>query len=331
MEYRRFGNTDLMVSEIGFGAWAIGGAANVGGIEIGWGISDDDESIKALYAAVDAGINFFDTADFYGLGYSEELIGKTVANLPDVIVATKVGQRVGTDGKIAIDYTKGYLLEACNQSLRRLKRDTIDYYQLHVAKTHHLDNGECIEAMQLLQQQGKIKYWGISINTFNPQPEAAWMINHALGNGFQLVLNIINQTAVPLLIEAAENGYGIIARMPLQFGLLGGKMKEDTSFAKDDHRSTRLTAEIISKANDLLANHVAKMAERYETSLASLALSFVLSFPEISTVIPGIRTVSHVQQNTTGIVHLEEDDKQLLTKLSEGDAKDLLDLMLKQG
>src|SRR5689334_567702 len=121
MNYRMFGTTDLRISEIGFGAWAIGGAATVGGIPIGWGDTDDQLSTKAIHAALDAGINFFDTADFYGLGHSETLLGEVLANEKDVIIATKVGQR-NVNEKIIIDYTKQYIRQACEQSLQRLKR-----------------------------------------------------------------------------------------------------------------------------------------------------------------------------------------------------------------
>jgi aryl-alcohol dehydrogenase-like predicted oxidoreductase len=126
MQYRKFGRTDLEVSEIGFGAWAIGGEAIVGGMPIGWGPADDQVSTKAIQAAVEEGINFFDTADFYGLGHSEELLGKVLAEFPDMIIATKVGQR-NIDNAIAIDYSREYIIEACEASLRRLKRESIDY------------------------------------------------------------------------------------------------------------------------------------------------------------------------------------------------------------
>ena len=171
MEYRRFGNTDLQVSEIGFGAWAIGGGAMIGTTSIGWGDADDNESVKAIHASLDAGINFFDTADIYGLGHSEELLGKTIGNRRDIIIATKVGN-VSRNEQFTTDYSKDYILTACETSLKRLNRTTIDYYQLHSARVSHLQSGDCIEAMQQLQEQGKIRYWGLSLNTFDPLPEA---------------------------------------------------------------------------------------------------------------------------------------------------------------
>src|SRR5215207_8964298 len=143
MQYRKFGNTELSVSEIGFGAWAIGGNIKVGHVPIGWGKTDDAISAEAIQAAVDAGINFFDTADFYGLGHSETLLGGVVGKNKNILLATKVGHR-NIEEKIVLDYSKAHILNACTESLRRLKRDSIDYYQLHSARLSHLEQGECI-------------------------------------------------------------------------------------------------------------------------------------------------------------------------------------------
>src|SRR5688572_4962539 len=183
MQYRKFGNTDLLVSEIGFGAWAVGGGAMIGNTAIGWGDADDKVSIAAIHNALDSGINFFDTADIYGLGHSEELLGKTIGDNKEIIIATKVGN-VSRNEQFTVDYSKEYILKACEASLKRLERDVIDYYQLHSARMQHLQNGECIEAMQLLRQQGKIKYWGISLNTFDPLPEADFLYKIRSGMDF---------------------------------------------------------------------------------------------------------------------------------------------------
>lgn len=331
MKYRRFGNTDLNVSEIGFGSWAIGGAASVGGIEIGWGHSDDAVSVAAIESAIDTGINFFDTADFYGLGHAETLLGKTIGNRPDIFIASKVGQRIGVDGKIAIDYSKKYIVEACDESLRRLQRDHIDFHHLHVARMVHLENGECIEAMQLLQQQGKIRYWGISLITFNPFPEADFFIKNDLGHGFQLVFNLINQKALAIVQQAAAKGYGIIARMPLQFGLLSGRINSTTVFSPDDHRSYRLVPAILETSLQILKTEVWPLCKKYQTTEAGLALSYILSYPEISTVIPGIRTPEHVALNTKHLVQLEEADKKHLHQLFTTHWQPLMEMMEKQG
>jgi len=329
MQYRKFGNTELMVSEIGFGAWAIGGNAKVGDTPIGWGTVDDKVSKKAISAAIEAGINFFDTADFYGLGHSEKVLGETLKN-KDVIIATKVGHR-NIDEKIVLDYSKQYIVKACEESLKRLRRDAIDYYQLHSARMQHLEQGECIEAMELLKQQGKVRYWGLSLNTFYPDAEANYLMDRKTGDGFQLVFNLINQKAIGIIRRAAEKGYGVIARMPLQFGLLTGKFSSDTRFAKDDHRSFRLTTEIIQKVLNILESKAWPLAQREQLTKTQLALSFILSFQEISTIIPGIRTPEHVLQNTTGLKILKKETVEFLQLLSDTDWKAVLELMEKQG
>ncbi len=313
MKYRKFGNTDLIVSEIGFGAWAIGGGAMIGQTAIGWGNADDRESKEAIRAAREQGINFFDTADIYGVGHSEKLLGETLGNDDAAIIATKVGN-VAREEQFTVDYTKSYIIEACEASLKRLRRERIDYYQLHTARLSHLQQGDCLEAMKDLQEQGKIRYWGISLNTFDPFPEADFFLENQLGYGFQLVLNMINQKALPLVRKAAVAGYGVIARMPLQFGLLTGKFDEGISFADNDHRKGRLPASLIMSTKAALGP-AWQLCAKYGINKTSLALSYILSYAEVSTVIPGIRTSAHVIQNTSGLVQLEEADRSMIEQL----------------
>ena len=328
MQYRKFGNTDQLVSEVGFGTWAIGGDAMIGNTAIGWGPADDATSKEAIHAALDAGINFFDTADIYGLGHSEELLGKTLYN-KNVVMATKVGN-VARHNEFTTDYTRAHIIQACEQSLKRLNRTVIDYYQLHTARVQHLQEGSCIEAMQILQQQGKIRYWGISLNTFAPQPEADFFMENHLGQGFQLVLNIINQKALDLVRQAGANGYGIIARMPLQFGLLTGKFHANTSFEPSDHRRNRLTTEVIAKANEAL-EPIWALCAKYNISKTQLAMSYVLSYQEVSTTIPGIRTKEHVSANTAGLVPLTEEDRRLIEACGATTLDSLMKLIEQQG
>jgi aryl-alcohol dehydrogenase-like predicted oxidoreductase len=329
MQYRKFGNTDLLVSKIGFGAWAIGGGAMIGNTAIGWGDANDHESKKAIHRSLDLGINFFDTADIYGLGHSEQLIGELLGNKKDVIIATKVGN-VSRNEQFTVDYSKEYILKACDESLKRLKRNVIDYYQLHSARLINLQEGECMQAMDMLQQQGKIRYWGISLNTFDPFPEADFFLKHKTGNGFQLVLNILNQKGLPVIKEAAKNGYGIIARMPLQFGLLTGKFDRGVSFSANDHRKNRLTAQVIETANSALES-VWQLCKKYGVNKTELALSYILSYDEVSTVIPGIRTVAHAESNTTGLVRLEEEDRELIERFGTGNFVPVMEMIQKQG
>jgi aryl-alcohol dehydrogenase-like predicted oxidoreductase len=184
--------------------------------------------------------------------------------------------------------------------------------------------------MQLLQQQGKIRYWGLSLNTFDPLPEASFLIEKKSGNGFQLVLNLLNQKALDLFPAAAENGYGIIARMPLQFGLLTGKFDNGVSFSNNDHRKNRLTASVIDTANKAL-QPVWELCANYNCSKTQLAMSYILSYPEVSTIIPGIRTPEQVNQNTTGLFKLLPEHRLLIVESGKSSFVEVMQLIQQQG
>ncbi len=323
---RRFGTTKLYASEIGFGAWAIGGAVMAGNTPIGWGETDDGCSVRALETAFDVGITFYDTADFYGLGHSEALIGRVFANRPDVVIASKVGHRLRDDGSIWADYSAGHIEAACEGSLRRLRRDAIDYYQLHTAKVAHLAEGDAVDMLERLREAGKIRYWGVSLNTYDPHPEAEYLIERGLGHGLQLVLNVINQRALDLLPRAAAAGYGVIARMPLQFGLLSGQMRREARFDATDHRSFRLKPDILARALDDLSPFF-RRATALGVEPARLALSYILSYPEVSTVIPGIRTPEQALSNAASPVLLSAKDRAEFERWYEDGLSDLLDAM----
>ena len=314
MQYRRFGKTDLQVSEIGFGAWAIGGPANIGNVAIGWGPTDDNVSRQAIRTALDQGINFFDTADFYGLGHSEKLLGAELGGKKDIIIATKVGHRVSSQDQIYTDYSYQHIQASCEGSLKRLNRDYLDLYQLHTAKVSDLEDGACVRAMKDLQKAGKIRYWGVSLNTFHPEPEAEHLLQNNLSEGLQVVINILNQRALPIIKQAGNEGMGIIARMPLQFGLLTGKFDSTSTFPVGDHRSTRLPPELIQKANAAL-EPIWGMAEKHHVAKTAFSLSYILSYPEVSTVIPGMRTPGQVVQNVAGLLTLNKQEQRKIENL----------------
>lgn len=326
MNYRKLGKTDLNISEIGFGAWGIGGPAMAGKTPIGWGDVNDEESTKAILKSYELGVNFFDTADFYGLGHSETLLGKVLSPYwKDVFVATKVGHQLKRDGTIKLNYTKSHITKACEASLKRLNKEVIDLYQLHSAKLEHLEKGDCVEAMMRLKEAGKIRYWGISLNTFNPEPEAEFMIKNRIGDSFQLVFNVINQRAAKTVIpDAFDNGYGIIARMPLQFGLLAGKYEADKVFPQNDHRSFRLSPDLLTKSLDVL-DFVWDVAHKYKVSRAELAISFILNNPQITTTICGIKTEEQAIENIKPPVELALIDIRLLTKFFDTTLSHLVD------
>jgi aryl-alcohol dehydrogenase-like predicted oxidoreductase len=294
-----------------------------GDTPIGWGDVDDATSKEALLKARDLGINFYDTADFYGLGHSEELIGEVLSEDPEVMLATKVGHRLKRDGSIFMDYSRNHILASCEGSLKRLKRECIDFYQLHTAKVADLENGESIEALEHLKREGKIRFWGVSLNTFDPHTEGNFLFDQELGHGVQLVLNILNQEALPIVARAAKSGQGVIVRMPFQFGLLTGKFSKTTRFPPDDHRRFRLPPDLLGKSIDAL-EQVWPLAEKYAISKSQLALSFILGFEGVSTVIPGIRTPEQAIQNTLNTVTLTKEDQAFLQSLYLSEFKALV-------
>ncbi len=288
--------------------------------------------MAAIARALEVGITCFDTADFYGLGHSEELVGRVLGNRPDVVVATKVGQRLTPDGLAAQDYSKTHIVAACEASLRRLRRETIDLYQLHTARLPELERGECLDAMEQLRAQGKIRYWGLSLATFAPAPEAEFLLAHGLGHGVQLALNIINQRAVPLLARLHAAGYGVIARMPYQFGLLTGAVTKDTRFDPRDHRSFRLAPALLDVALPVLEREVWPVAEGAGLSKAALALAFCASVPGVSTVIPGVRTPAQADATAVASLRLPVDVRDRLQHLFDaGPLADVMEAVQRQG
>ena len=165
MKYRLLGRTGLQISEIGFGGWAIGGPFEVNGIPAGWGPVDDRQSRAAVLLALDRGINFFDTADIYGLGHSETILGDALRGHRDqVVIASKVGNRIGPEGRTCKDFSSAHIVKACEVSLQRLRTDYIDLYQLHNPSAVALWNGDAPEALERLQGAGKIRHFGVSIS-----------------------------------------------------------------------------------------------------------------------------------------------------------------------
>jgi aryl-alcohol dehydrogenase-like predicted oxidoreductase len=330
MKYRLLGKTQLEVSEIGFGAWAIGGPVMAGNIPLGWGNVNDEDSKKAILKSYENGINFFDTADFYGLGHSEEILGEVLnEHWNELIVATKVGHEILPNGQINLNYSKKHIINACEKSLKRLRKEIIDIYQLHSAKIVHLQQGECIEAMDRLIEQGKIRFYGISLNTFNPEAEANFFVENQIGQTFQLVFNAMNQKALSKVIpKAVKNGYGIIARMPLQFGLLTGKFNSNTKFEENDHRNFRLPSNILLEAVNKLQPFF-DLEKKYKVPKSVLALSFIMSHTEISTAIPGIKTEAQAEENTSDLIKFHQSDIEFLHDYFKGHLLRIVDEMEK--
>lgn len=293
MKYRQLGRTGLQVSEIGFGCWAIGGTS--------YGPTKDSESLEALETAWDHGVNFFDTADTYGHGHSEDLLAKFLKNkLRDkVVVASKVGWDFYHPGGSRKNFGLDYIRFAIDESLKRLEIKYLDLYQLHNPSLELIREGKIIGVLEELKQQGKIRFIGISIHK---EEEALAAIDDGRVDALQLVFNLLDQKmADRVFAYAQDKNIGVIVREPLACGFLTGKYTADHVFAKDDHRRRWL--------KDKLENEMKKI-EQIKTALPSgrvsltqAALEFVLGFDEVSVVIPGAKTREQVLQNLLAAEH----------------------------
>lgn len=296
MRYRRLGDTSLQVSEIGFGAWAIGGPLQAGGKPMGWGPVDDRTSMAAIQRALELGVNFFDTADVYGLGRSEQLLGRTLSGR-EAMVATKAGNFRREDGESRKDFSRGYLLRAAEASLRRLRREAIDLFQLHNPSLEDIRRGECLEVLEELRRAGKIRASGVSIH--KPEEGLALLRGPARMDSLQLAYNLLNTVmAENVLPLALEKKVGVIARVPFQYGLLTGKYDRHSLFAGDDHRSWSLSSELIERGLSLLERLRPAFESRGLTA-AQAALKFVLAQPAVSVTIPGAKTPEQVEANAS--------------------------------
>jgi aryl-alcohol dehydrogenase-like predicted oxidoreductase len=294
MQYRRLGRSNLRVSEIGFGAWAIGGPVQVGDKPFGWGEVDETAARVAIRRALELGINFFDTADVYGLGRSEEILGEELKGR-DALVATKAGNVRTEKGENEKNFTKDYLIQSAEKSLKRLQRDVIDVFQLHNPTLEDIRREECLEALEALRRSGKIRASGVSIH--EPEEGLALLKGERSPDTLQLVYNLLKpRMAKDVIPLALEEDVGIIVRVPLQYGLLTGKFERDTTFGDDDHRSWTLSRETIDHGVRLIEKLEPQLTEHGLTPV-QLALKFVLSHPGVSTTIPGARTADQVEAN----------------------------------
>jgi len=295
MNYRTLGRTGLTVSEIGFGAWAIGGPFTLGKkLQSGWGNVDDRESIRALQAAFDLGVTFYDTADVYGWGHSEELIGKVFKKKRDrVVIATKVGNRIDENGDWVKDFSRDYVLQAVEASLKRLQTDYIDFYQLHSPFMDFEFTAETFDVFEDLKKQGKIRFYGTSV-THPSQGLAIAKLNK--GDGFQVVYNILEREAEKELFPLClKKNFAIIARSPLAFGFLTGKFTRGVTFPANDHRSNLKREEIDARIEKV--GRIKSLFEKSSKTTAQIALQFILSKREVSVVIPGAKTEAQVRDN----------------------------------
>jgi aryl-alcohol dehydrogenase-like predicted oxidoreductase len=293
MKYRKLGSTDYSVSEIGFGAWAIGGTW--------WGDQEDDDSIRALNEAIDRGVNFIDTAAGYGDGHSERLIGKVLKERSEEIkVATKTPLKFpGTwppspDDNWEDRYGEAYLRENVEERLRNLDVECIDLLQLHTWTRAWNRDPKPFEVLRKLQEEGKIATIGVS----TPEQDQNAVIDLMRGgwvDSVQVIYNIFEQEpAAELLPVAKEHNVGIIVRVAMEEGALTGKFTKDTTFSEDDFRSKYFAGDRMVR----VVERVEKIREAFpDENLAALALRFALQHPAVSTVIAGMRNPRQVELN----------------------------------
>ena len=289
MKYRALGRTGLQVSEIGFGAWGIGGRT-VG--TTSYGDTDDRTSLAALARALDEGITFFDTSSAYGNGHSEALIGQAFEGRRDlVVIATKAGYDAWDKPP---DFSPAAVVASAEASLRRLRTDVIDVFQLHNPPQEALRSLELRDALATLLKSGKIRAWGVSAKSPVEAIEALREFDVAV---VQANFNMMDVRALDgLLAEAESRNAGFIGRTPLCFGFLSGAISKETVFPPGDHRLGWSRAQLdnwIDGAADLLAAVKATPGSEGAQS----ALRFCLAFPAISSVIPGIMTPAEADQN----------------------------------
>lgn len=294
MEYRTLGRTGLQVSEIGFGAWGIGKSEWIG--------AEDDESLRALHRAIDLGVTFIDTALAYGDGHSERLVGQVVRERAETVhVATKVppkNQEWPARAGVPVEevFPGEYVQRCAEQSLQNLGFETVDLLQLHVWNDEWVGQGDWLEAIQRLKEQGKIRFFGISINDHQPW-NALKLIETGLVDTVQVIYNIFDQSPEDELFPACQrHQVGVIVRVPLDEGGLTGTITPDSTFPPGDFRNEyfggdrkRQVYERVQRIVEDLGISVDQMPET--------AIRFTLSHPAVSTVIPGMRSVRNVERN----------------------------------
>lgn len=294
MELRTFGRTGERVGEVGLGTWQLGGAD--------WGEVDEPHALDTLRAAAEGGVNFFDTADVYGLGRSEEIIGKFLREAPGrFFVATKLG-RFPEPG-----WPQNFSLEAMRAhteaSLRRLGVEAVDLTQLHCIPTEVLREGEVFEHLRTLKREGKIRHYGVSVET---NEEALVCLRQEDLASLQIIFNIFRQKPVEFFDEAKARGVALVVRLPLASGLLSGKFTKETEFAATDHRNYNREGQAFNVGETFAGLPFEKGVELADAlkplvpegaTLAQTALRWILDFDAVSVVIPGARNPAQARAN----------------------------------
>ncbi|MBN1835676.1 MAG: aldo/keto reductase [Spirochaetales bacterium] len=294
MKYRNLGTTGMKISEVSFGAWAIGSS---------WGAVDDKQSLAALHKAADMGVNFFDTADVYGMGRSEKLIAQLLKERSEkIFVATKAGRKL--DPHVAQKYTPQNIRGFIRQSLRNLRVDALDLVQLHCPPTQVYYNPELFEALDGMVKEGLIKNYGVSVEKVE---EALKAIEYPGVKTVQIIFNVFRQRPAELFFrEARARRIGVIVRVPLASGLLTGKMSRTTKFDKEDHRNFNRKGQAFDRGETFAGVDYERGLQAVEEirallpqgwSMAQLALRWILMHDAVSCTIPGAKRPEQVEDN----------------------------------
>jgi aryl-alcohol dehydrogenase-like predicted oxidoreductase len=294
MQYRELGRTGWNVSTISFGAWAIGGT---------WGNVKDEESLAALHRALDLGVNFFDTADVYGDGRSEQLLAKLRKERKEPFyVATKAGRRL--DPHVAAGYNKVNLTAFVERSLKNLEVEALDLVQLHCPPTDVFYMPEVFDVLDGLVKAGKLRHYGVSVEKVE---EALKAIEYPNVKTVQIIFNMFRQRPTDLFFgEAERRNVGILARVPLSSGMLTGKMTRTSAFAEDDHRHFNRQGESFDRGETfsgldyeigLQAVEELRALLPQGMSMSQMALRWILMFPAVTCAIPGAKRPSQVEEN----------------------------------
>ena len=294
MKYRNLGKTGMKISEVSFGAWAIGAD---------WGSVDDKDSLAALHRAIDLGINFIDTADVYGMGRSEKLIARLRKERSEQIyVATKAGRKL--DPHVAEKYTPQNIRGFIEQSLKNLQVEALDLVQLHCPPTPVFYNPELFEALDSMVKEGLIKNYGVSVEKVE---EALKAIEYPGVKTVQIIFNMFRQRPSDLFFrEAKARDIGIIVRVPLASGLLTGKMTRDTKFEKNDHRNYNREGAAFDRGETFAGVDYEKGLQAVEAlehirpedfTMAQFALKWILMHDAVSCTIPGAKRPTQVEDN----------------------------------
>jgi aryl-alcohol dehydrogenase-like predicted oxidoreductase len=291
MQYRTLGNSNLKVSEIGFGAWQIGGGD--------WGKQDDAEAIRSIQLALDLGVNFIDTAMIYGNGHSERLIGQAIAGRRDGLgIATKIPPKNWDvrNQPSSQTFPADWVIQCTEKSLANLKIESLDLQQFHAWSPAYVQQTDWREGVDKLKKQGKIKAFGVSANDWDPYGTVE-LARSGMVQSIQVIYNIFEQRPAEKLLPAAlAANVGIIARVPFEEGLLTGQFGPEAHIDPGDWRNQWLTPARRREAGKRVDALREFLAPDHPT-LATLALKFCLSHPAVSTVIPGMRKTNHVRSN----------------------------------